>query len=342
MVRLKDIAEAAGVSIMSVSKALRDEPDLSPATKARLKALAQQMGYVPDQAARGLREKVSHLFGLIIPASTDPVAARLVLALEEHTHALGYDLLIGHSLGKVDREETIIRRMLSRRLDGLFIAPVYRLDPTAPIYEHLRRAKLPLVLLGHAAPFCEGFARVETDDIHASAVATRHLLDLGHRRIAFLGGPMNAPWAQERLEGYRRAHRDTGVPLDDRLIFNAGATVEEGASAALQLIQEQPGATAVQAVNDLVAIGAADILVRQGIRVPQDMSVVGFGNVLVSEFFRVPLTTIRQPKLRLGIAAVELMQHLLKGETVPPRRLPAELIVRASTGPAAVGVEIAG
>ena len=109
--------------------------------------------------------------------------------------------------------------------------------------------------------------------------------------------------------------------------------MDEGAKSALQFIQEQPGATALQAANDLVAIGAADLLLNQGIRIPQDLSVVGFGNVLVSEYFRVPLTTIRQPKYRLGVMAMESLQKLIRGEPAETKRLPAELVVRASTAP---------
>lgn len=331
MVRLKDIAERAGVSVMTVSKALRDKPDLAASTKARIRSLADQMGYVPDASASGLRNRKTRLLGLVIPAPTDPVYSRVMLALEGHAHELGYDLLLAHSLGKSEREDAVIRRLMARRVDGLFVAPVYRMAKSAPIFDDLRKQSIPVVLLGHRAPFCEGFVNVETDDIAASEAVTRHLLELGHRRIAFFAGPMNSPWAQERLEGYRRAHREAGIDVDDRLVFNAGSTVEEGASAALQFMQENPDATALQASNDLVAIGAADALLNQGLRIPQDLSVAGFGNVLVSEFFRVPLTTVRQPKLRLGAVAMELMQRLLAGEPAKSARLPAELTIRAST-----------
>ncbi len=334
MVRLKDIAEVAGVSVMTVSKALRDKSDLSSATKARIRALAEQMGYVPDVSATALRSRTTRLLGLVIPAPTDPVYSRVMLALDGHAHELGYDLLLAHSLGKPEREDAVIRRLMARRVDGLFVAPVYRMAKIAPVWEDLRKQKIPAVVLGHRARFCEGFLNVETDDIGASASVTAHLLELGHRRIAFFSGPANSPWAQERMEGYRRAHRDAGVPLDDKLIFNAGSTVDEGASAALQLIQENPKATAIQAVNDLVAIGAANALLNQGIRIPQDLSVAGFGNVLVSEYFRVPLTTVRQPKLRLGAMAMDVMQKIMAGEPAQPVRLAAELTIRASTGPA--------
>lgn len=333
MVRLKDIAEVAGVSVMTVSKALRDKSDLSSATKARIRALAEQMGYVPDVSATALRSRTTRLLGLVIPAPTDPVYSRVMLALEGHAHELGYDLLLAHSLGKPEREDAVIRRLMARRVDGLFVAPVYRMAKTAPVWEDLRKQKIPTVILGHRAPFCEGFLNVETDDIGASASVTAHLLELGHRRIAFFSGPANSPWARERMEGYRRAHRDAGVPLDDKLMFNAGSTVDEGASAALQLIQENPNATAIQGVNDMVAIGAANALLNQGIRIPQDLSVAGFGNVLVSEYFRVPLTTVRQPKLRLGAMAMDVMQKIMAGEPAQPVRLAAELTTRASTGP---------
>jgi DNA-binding LacI/PurR family transcriptional regulator len=333
MVRLKDIAAVGGVSVMTVSKALRNKPDLSAGTKSRIQALAQQMGYVPDASASGLRNRKTRLLGLVIPAPTDPVYSRVLLALESQAYERGFDLLLAHSLGKIEREDSVVRRFMSRRVDGVFIAPVYRMASTAPIFEDLLKQGIPTVLLGHRAPFCEQFVNVETDDLNASEAVTRHLTSLGHRRIAFFAGPTHSPWAQERIEGYRRGLREAGIPVEDRLVFHAGSTVEEGASAALQFIHENPEATAIQGVNDLVAIGAADALLNQGVRIPQDLSVAGFGNVLVSEFFRVPLTTVRQPKLRLGSVAMELMQKLLEGERPASVRIPAELTLRASTGP---------
>ena len=333
MVRLKDIALRADVSVMTVSKVMRDASDISAATKARVRKLAEQMGYMPDTAAQGLRSRTTKLFGLVISASTNPVFARVVMAIEEQAHELGCDVILAHSLNQPEREEAVIRRMLSRRVDGLFLCPVYRLDPTAPIYQVLARRQTPTVLLGHRAPFCSQFINVETDDLQASYSITKHLLELGHRRIAHFSGPPAAPSSQERLEGYRRALREFQIEADDRLIFNAGGTIEEGGKAALQLLNEAPQATAIQAVNDLVAIGAATVLLGQGLRIPQDLSLVGFGNILLSEHFRVPLTTIRQPKLRLGTAGMELMLKLLRGEHPAPVRLPAEIIVRQSTAP---------
>jgi len=340
MVRLKDIADRAGVSVMTVSKALRDEPDVSEATKTRLKLLAQEMGYVPDSSAQGLRTRTTKLFGLVIPSLANPIFARLVLAIQERAFDLGYDILVGYTFHNPDREETCIRRFLSRRVDGLFISPVYRLESEARIYQELLTRKTPTVLLGHTAPFCSQFVNVETDDVMGGFAVTQHLLQLGHKRIAFLAGPPATPWTRERFEGYRSALRQAGLDTDEKLIFQAGRTLEDGTKAAVQLINEASGATAVQGVNDLVAIGCAEVLLKQNLRIPQDISVVGFGNSALSEFFRVPLTTIDQPKHRLGSAAMDSMLQLLRGRRPEPKRLPAQLIVRASSGTAPATPEL--
>jgi LacI family transcriptional regulator len=332
MVRLKDIAERAGVSVMTVSKALRDEPDVSASTKTRIKLLAQQLGYVPDSSAQGLRTRTTKLFGLAISSLTNPIFSRVVVAIEQRAYELGYEVLLAHTLNIPEREEACLRRFLSRRVDGVFICPVYRMATEARIYQELLTRRTPTVLLGHRAGFCSQFVNVETDDLLGGYTVTQHLLKLGHKRIAFFAGPLAAPWTQERFEGYRRALREAGQDVDDRLVFQAGRTFEDGAKAALQMINESSDATAVQAVNDLVAIGCAQTLLDQGLRIPQDFSVVGFGNILVSEHFRVPLTTVRQPKFRLGSAAMDSMLQLLHGNRPEPKRLPAELVVRASSG----------
>jgi LacI family transcriptional regulator len=334
MIRLKDIAARAGVSVMTVSKALRDAPDISEATKQRIRALAQQMGYTPNASARGLRCRSSSLLGVVIPASTHPILARMLLAIEEVASQHGFDIILHHTRNEPEREQVAIRRLLSRRVDGLLIAPVYRLEPSAPVYDELARAGVPTVLLGHRAAFCRDFVSVETDDLEASYTLTRHLLELGHRQIAFLAGPTVVPAAQLRLDGWRRALREAQIEPDDRLVFHAGSTIEEGQKAAAQLLQEAPQVTAIQAHNDLVAIGAGTVLLNQGLRIPQDISLVGFGNILSAEHFRVPLTTARQPKWTLGIAAMDLLLRLLRRERVESRQLPCPLIVRASTGPA--------
>lgn len=317
---------------MTVSKVLRDAPDISAATKVRVRKLAEEMGYVPDVLARGLRSRSAKLFGLLIASSTNPLYARMVMAIEERAFELGYEVILGHSLNLQEREEMYIRRFLSRRVDGIFVVPVYRFGQKATIYDELSRHGVPTVILGHKAPFCQNFVNVETDDIGASYLSTKHLLDLGHKRIAFFAGQQSSPAAQERLDGYHKAMKEAGLSLDDSLVYVAGSTIEEGRNAALQMLNEGCKATAVQAVNDLVAVGAANVFLDQGLKIPDDISVIGFGNVLISEHFRVPLTTVRQPKFRLGVAAMESMLKLLAGQRPETCRLSGEVLARQSTG----------
>jgi DNA-binding LacI/PurR family transcriptional regulator len=188
-----------------------------------------------------------------------------------------------------------------------------------------------VILLGPPAPFCKALPGAEVEELIASYNVTQHLLKLGHKRIAYLTGPQVAPWAHDRFEGYRRALREANLDVDDKLVFQAGGTIEDGTKAALQFVNEGCNATAVQAVNDLVAIGCATTLLAQGLKIPGDISIAGFGNILLADHFRVPLTTVRQPKYRLGVTAVEMMMQLLNGEKVQTRRIPGELLERDST-----------
>jgi LacI family transcriptional regulator len=337
MVRLKDIALQAGVSVMTVSKALRDAPDVSGATKNRIRSLAKQMGYVPDTAAQGLRTRSTKLLGLIVSSLTNPIFARIVLAIEERANELGYDLILAHTHNKADREAAAIQRFLARRVEGLIVSPVYRLATEDRVYRELHANGTPSIILGHTAPFCSAFLNVACDDSAGSNAITKHLLAQGHKRIAFLAGPPVTPWTRERFEGYRRALREANLDVDDKLVFQAGRSIEDGAKATLQMLNEGEVPTAIQCVNDMVAVGAVETLLQQGYRVPEDVSVTGFGNILLSQHFRVPLTTVRQPKFHLGQAAMDVLQQVLKGERPESRRIPAELVVRDSTGPALVG-----
>jgi DNA-binding LacI/PurR family transcriptional regulator len=331
-VRLKELAERAGVSLMTASRALRDQKDVSANTKAKIKLLAQEMGYVPDSGGRALRTNSTNLFGILVSSLTSPIFSRVVLALEERAHEMGYEVMVAQTLDKPEREETCIRRFLSRKVSGLFIVPAYRMATEARIYQEVLTRQVPTVVLGHTVPFCSGFVNVETDDVLASHAVTKHLLALGHTRIAFLTGPSATPWGEERLEGYRRALRESGIEPDDRLVFQGGRFIEEGQKAALQMIDEGCDATAVQAVNDATAVGCIDTFLNQGIKVPEDMSVAGFGNILMSQYCRVPLTTTRQAKYRLGMAAMDSMQQLLQGNRPESKRLPAPVVTRQSTG----------
>jgi LacI family transcriptional regulator len=332
VIRLKDIAQQANVSIMTVSKVMHDAADISASTKVRIRKLADEMGYVPDSAARGLRSRKSFLFGVVVPSMTNPIFARTIVAIEERANELGYEMILAHSLNDADREEKIIKRLLSRRVDGLFITPTYRMSPQAPIFSELKRQKSPTVILGHTSEFCDQFTNVYSDDESASKRMTHHLIKSGHRKIIYLTGAPFSPSAKLKLEGYKKALRESQIEIDDQLIFNGGSTIDEGRNAGAQILAEAPNYTAIQGANDLVTIGAASTLMDSGLRIPEDVSAVGFGNILTAEYFRTPLTTVKQPKRRLGEAAMKLMEKALKGETIQSIELQADIVIRESSG----------
>ena len=202
---------------MTVSKVLRDARDVSEGTKARIRQIAEEMGYVPDALARGLRTRRTKLFGLVVPDLPHPLLSQVAMAVQDCAHELGYDLLIAQTHDSAPREEACLRRLLSRRVDGLFVYPVYRLAPTAPAYDELRKSGTPAVLLGPAAPFCEGLPGVSSDDEGASCSVTQHLLQLGHRQIAVTSpalrlrlGPKTVSAAIARLCATPRSPSTTG------------------------------------------------------------------------------------------------------------------------------------
>jgi DNA-binding LacI/PurR family transcriptional regulator len=332
MVRLKDIAASVGVSVMTVSKALRDAPDVSSATRSRIQAVARQLGYVPDSTAQGLRTRKTRLLGLLVPACADPVHAESIAAIEQRAHELGFDLLLAQSLSQPEREELCIRKFLSRRVDGLLLVPAEQIATEVRIYQELLARRVPAVLLGHPPPFCSQFPVVAAAEAAGSQAATAHLLESGHRRIAFFAGPPGAGWAQQRFAGYRSGLRQYGLDVDDRLVFQAGRTVEEGARATEQMLDEGVDATAVQASTDLVAIGCIGDLIARGYRVPHDFSVTGFGDIPLARHFQIPLTTVSQPMARLGTCAVAALSQLMRQTPPTLYALPAPLVVRQSTG----------
>src|SRR5260370_7666853 len=178
MGRLKDIAARAGVGVMTVSKALRDKHDVSAETKTRVKLVAQQLGYVPNSSAQGLRTRTTKLFGIVVSTFTSPIFSRVVLAIEERAYEMGYDVLIAQSLDIPEREEACVNRFLARRVDGLFIVPAYRMATEARIYQELLARKIPTVVLGHTVPFCNQFVTVDPHAITGGFLHLQHLLNL--------------------------------------------------------------------------------------------------------------------------------------------------------------------
>lgn len=333
VIRLKDIAERVGFSVMTVSRVMRDAPNISAQTRRRVQRVARELGYVPDAAARGLRLRNTHLLGLVLPDLGDPACAAMAAALEAASAPVGYDLAMACSHGSEESEETRIARLMGRRVEGLFLAPLPRARTVGGVYRQLVEQQMRVVVLGPKPEHLEGFPSVSVDDRAGVALGTQCLLDLGHQRIAFLAGPTLSPVARARLQGYRDALRSRGIKVRDELIFGAGTTVPDGLAAARQLLAERPEFTAIMAVNDPVAVGAARALAEAGLKVPEQVSLIGYGNHPCSEFCGSPLTTVDTDVAGQATAAAELMTDLVEGRQGRDEVLEPRLIQRSSCAP---------
>jgi len=332
MVTLKQIAQEAGVSIMTVSKVMRDYPDIAPKTKERIRSIANHLGYVPDAAARSLRTRSTRTIGVVLPNISQTYFPRVFVGIEQVAKARGYKLLLSHSNDDPHQEAAEVRELLSRKVDGLIIVPANRLDASYDMFTMLESRNVPTVIVDRQPQPLANFLRVVPDDRQGGYLATKHLIDLGHRDIALLAGPSGSPSTQERTEGYRRALQESGIAFRDDLVFSAGSEISDGQKAASELVNERTRCTAIFAHNDLVAIGAAEFFLQQKWRVPEDVSIIGYGDLHGAALYRVPLTTVRQPQSGLGQLAVQVLFERMAGRPAESRRMPVEVIVRSSTG----------
>ncbi len=330
MVRLKDIAQLAGVSAMTVSRVLRGSAGIAPRTRSRVLAIARQHGYVPDSLAQGLRTRTNRLLAMVVPTLADPQWAAFAAWIEDRVREAGYDLLLAQSRGNVDVEERCVRRILARRPAGIFLAPIPRLAPEVPLFKELERSAPCIVVLGQRPRFCSRFPHVASDDETAALQMTRHLLRMGHAEIAFLAGPVASPASSARFQGYRRALGEVGVPVDDRLVFRAGEDMDSGEQAARQMLSERTVVTAILADNDLVALGALQALQAHGLEVPRHCSLASLCEATPSAFLIVPLATVVHPQAELANAALETMLCAIAGKPAVSRIMAASVVLRAS------------
>lgn len=329
-VTLRDVAREAGVSVNTVSRALNGKPDVSPETRARVLEVAKRLGYRPNRLARGLRSNKTFTLGVIVTDIANPFFAELVKGVEEAARAKGYSILLGDTSEDPAKEEEAIQVMMAERVDGLLITPV---QSSRKALEEVLESGFPVVLMGRYfsdldAPF------VVTDDVQGAAMAIEHLIGLGHRNIAHVAGPLHISSARDRLLGYRKTLEAHGIPLRESYVLEGAVTLEDGYAAGKELLRLEPFPTAVFAYSDFVAVGIMQAILEAGLRIPEDISLVGYDDIVFSAYTKVPLTTVRIPKRKLGKEAVRLLlSKIEKPRTaLSHKRLKVSLVVRDSTG----------
>lgn len=333
---LKQVAEAAGVHLSTVSRALNPATRhlVAEAAAARVLAEAARLGYRPDAAAAALRTGRSRLIGALVPGIANPVFAPILAGAEAVLAGRGYALLVADPGDDPTRAVALADEMASRRVDGLLLATAAGHDD--PVVSRCLARGTPVVLINRTEAEARAPA-VVSDDQEGLRLAIEHLVALGHRRIGHIAGPPNLSTGALRRRGFEAAMAAHG--LDAGAIAHATAyTRPAGAVAAHQLRAEHPGLTALACANDLLALGAYDVLAEAGLRVPHDVSVTGHNDMPMMDMVAPPLTTVRIGHAEMGQEAAHLLLRALEDRTTPPARgtavlLRPTLVIRASSAP---------
>ena len=331
--RMKDIARDLGVSVITISKVLRNHPDIGDETRERVLARVKELDYRPNFAARSLVTGRSYLVGLVVPDLLHPFFAEVAKSLSDVLRKNGYYLIVSSSEEDPELEEQEINQLLARRLDTLIVASC---RSTVELFFRMEKQKMPYVLLDRKLPgLSANFVGV--DDEAVGMLATRHLIEIGCKRIAHIRGPEYSP-ALQRLEGYKRALTEAGMKIiDDYIIAEAKVDVDcrrHGAEAMDQLLSRKPRPDGVFCVNDPLAVGAMTRALDEGLRIPEDLAIIGCGNLHYDDALRVPLSSVNQQSRRIGEEAARITLRILNSKTAAkPERvfLEPQLIVRAST-----------
>jgi LacI family transcriptional regulator len=330
---MKDIARDLGVSVVTISKVLRNHPDVGDETRERVLARVKELDYRPNLAARSLVTGRSYLIGLVVPDLLHPFFAEIAKSISEVLRKSGYYLIVSSSEEDPDLEEQEISQLLARRLDALVIATC---RPTVDLFFRIENQKTPYVLIDRSLPgLSANFVGV--DDEAVGMLATRHLIDIGCERISHIRGPETSP-SIRRMEGYKRALAQAGLKvIDDHIITERKGDVgtkQRGAEAMSQLLSLEPRPDGVFCFNDPLAMGAMNYALDRGLRIPDDIAVIGCGNLHYDDSLRVPLSSIDQHSRQIGEQAASITLRILSSKT--PLRpetvvLQPELVVRRST-----------
>lgn len=325
-VSIKDIAKAAGVSHSTVSRALTNTPLVANKTRRRIQRIARNLGYTPNAIARGLVTQRSRAIGVIVTTIADPFVAEVVRGIEEVAGDQRYRVFLGNSHSDPTREVNLVRALREWRVDGVIVASSRVGSLYLPL---LKQIRVPIVLINnqHTGRYIHS---VGIDDTQGALIATRHLISLGHRVIAYVGGPSEHASNAKRQAGYRQAFSEAKVKYDPSLVLT-GSGRADGGDQVVDLLQRAPNLTALVCYNDMTAIGALAALKRSGKRIPQDISIVGFDDIAFASYVDPPLTTIHQPKDELGRLAMRMLLDILNSNKVANITVPVELVVREST-----------
>lgn len=328
---MKDVAEKAGVSTATVSRALMNPEKVSAATRAKVEQAVIAVGYSPHSMTRSTRRGESRTVLVIVPDICDPFFSEIIRGIEVVAARKGYLVLIGDCAHQNQQEKSFLNLMLTRQIDGMVL-----LGSQVPFdtRQEEQRNLPPMVMANEFAPELE-LPTVHIDNLTAAFEAVNHLQKLGHRRIACIAGPEEMPLCQYRLQGYIQALRRHGISVDPHYIVRGEFSFDAGARAMRQLMALPKPPQALFCHSDIIALGAMAQAKNMGLRIPRDLSLIGFDDIELSRYSDPQLTTVAQPRFNIGREAMLLLLEQLEGRMVNTgsRLLDFELKIRGSTAP---------
>ena len=333
-VTLKDVAEKVGCSITTVSRALHNYDDVSAKTKTLVKQTAVEMGYTPSSLAQRLQKQHTDTLGLVLPTFgsrfSDPFFSELVAGIGNKAAEMEYDLLVSTQPPGEQELDAYKKLVDSRRVDGFIIVRTRRKDTRI---DYLLDRGFPFTVFGRTGEPVN-FPLVDEDGDYGMRLVTRHLVSLGHTRIACISPPSDLMFARYRLQGFREGLTEAGIPVDNSLFRVGDLTQRGGYEQASEFLNLPSPPTAIAACNDLMALGAMSAAQDRELVVGKDISITGFDNIPMAEHSYPSLTTLHQPLYQIGGMVCEMLIHLIRGEDLERKQilLEPELIVRQSSG----------
>jgi len=330
-VTIKDIARILGISPSTVSRALKDHPDISQATKDQVNNLAKEMNYRPNPIALSLRNRRSNVIGVVIPEIVHYFFSSVISGIEKVAGEHGYSVMVSQSGESYEKEVEVCSTFQHSIIDGILISVSKETDE----FSHLQKFEeegIPVVFFDRMIEEFES-DRVLINDYEGAYKATEHLIIEGRRRIIHFAGPKNRLISKNRLKGYLEAHKNNGVVIDESLVIYCD-NFDSALTETQRIIDSGVKFDAIFTVNDFTAVGVLKTLQKNGVKVPSDVSVIGFGNDYIAEMIEPTLTTVSQPGFTMGERAMQMLIDRIKNEKSNPVQtevLPTSLVLRNST-----------
>ncbi len=313
-VTIKDIAKEAKVSIATVSRVINNKSEgVGQETRERIQKIIKDMNYYPNRVARGMVTKKSNILGLILPDISNPFFPDLVRGLEDTASKSGYNIVLCNSDNNKDKEASYIRVLKENNAAGIFYISVIKKNDNN--LNLLLDSKIPFVLMDRRINI-EKVPKIYTDNMTGMYEMVEYLIENGHNHIAYISGPKHNSSSDQRLEGYKKALSDSGISVNVDIIKIGDYKIESGRQHMLDLLEQGNKFTAVACANDMMAVGALEVLKDKKLKVPKEISITGYDDIFMASVTSPKLTTVAQPKYEMGCIAAELMIKLVQGQKI--------------------------